>query len=347
MLALYFFNSFWFIFPEFLNKIDDKETPFYNLALAVFAILSGFGAVFGFYTSIIRTETAEQGLITDRLNKAVEGLGKNKENSKPVIEVRLGSLYALERIAQDSIRDHIQIMEILCAYIQENSPRDFTKDVTKQPEPIRKDIQVALTIIGRRHKWAGGEKYLKKETQQNYRLDLRSCDLGRAEIDGTNFSKARFDRSVLSCVSINEAILTYASFYDSKLIGSHFWGSDMKYAKFVKADARGAMFSRSDMSCTQLDNIELNSTRFNSTIMKGAYAENGDILKNLTLIDDQIEQMYCGPFMKKTEEEEEEEEEEKKFVRPKHWPNGFTFDFEEKYKEWLEKTYPDLAKNFE
>jgi hypothetical protein len=39
----------------------------------------------------------------------------------PNLEVRLDAIYALERIAQDSERDHIPIMETLCAYIRENS----------------------------------------------------------------------------------------------------------------------------------------------------------------------------------------------------------------------------------
>jgi hypothetical protein len=73
--------------------------------------------------------TAEQGRITDRINKAVENLSAQRtvqrENSdlvEPNIEVRLGAIYALERIAQDSERDHIPIMETLCAYIRENAP---------------------------------------------------------------------------------------------------------------------------------------------------------------------------------------------------------------------------------
>ena len=182
---------------------------------------------------------------------------------------------------------------------------------------------------------------MEKEMQQNYRLDLRHCDLRKAELDGTNFSKARFNNSDLTHTDLHESNVSYANFNDAMLVATNFWGADIKYAKFVKANAQQAYFSRSDMSCTQLDGIELNSTLFNSTIMKGAYAEEGDILENLTLSKDQIEQMYCGPFIKKTEEEK------KKFVRPKHWPENFTFDFQDKYKEWLEETYPDLAKNFE
>ena len=78
-----------------------------------------------------QVDVAEQGHITDRINNAVQGLGTEKtvkagedEKTAPNIEVRVGAIYALERIAQDSDRDHIQIMEILRAYIRENAPAD-------------------------------------------------------------------------------------------------------------------------------------------------------------------------------------------------------------------------------
>ncbi len=38
------------------------------------------------------------------------------------LEVRLGGIYALERIARDSPKDHWTIMEVLTAYVRENSP---------------------------------------------------------------------------------------------------------------------------------------------------------------------------------------------------------------------------------
>ena len=62
---------------------------------------------------------AEQGLITDEVNTAVTGLGVEKpvkqtapdgtttENTDANIEGRLGAVYALERISQDSDRDHM------------------------------------------------------------------------------------------------------------------------------------------------------------------------------------------------------------------------------------------------
>ncbi|MEL6170381.1 MAG: hypothetical protein AAFR35_16995, partial [Pseudomonadota bacterium] len=93
------------------------------------------------------------------------------ERQVPNIEVRLGGIYALERISQDSARDHIQIMEILCAYIRHNAlasaakggepdlPEDGIPTVewsealgkwVRDLEAPRADVQAALTVIGRR-----------------------------------------------------------------------------------------------------------------------------------------------------------------------------------------------------
>ena len=77
---------------------------------------------------------AEQGLITDRINTAVTGLGVEKtvkqtgpdgtttENTDANIEVRLGAVYAPERLSQDSDRDHMQI----CLLYTSPSPRDLS-----------------------------------------------------------------------------------------------------------------------------------------------------------------------------------------------------------------------------
>ncbi|SHI47450.1 Pentapeptide repeat-containing protein [Palleronia salina] len=48
--------------------------------------------------------------------------------TQPNLEVRVGAIHALARIAEDSPRDHIQIMEILCAYIRQNAPAPGEQD---------------------------------------------------------------------------------------------------------------------------------------------------------------------------------------------------------------------------
>ena len=64
----------------------------------------------------------QEGQFTDRFTKAVAQLGDDK------LEIRLGGLYALERIAKDSPKDHWTVMEILSAYIRENAKKkeEFT-----------------------------------------------------------------------------------------------------------------------------------------------------------------------------------------------------------------------------
>ena len=331
-----FLYSFWFIFPEFLDKIDDKNTSFYNLSLAVFAILSGFGAVFGFYTSIIKTETAEQGQITERLNKAIENLGKSTEGGDPVIEVRIGALYALERIAQDSIRDHIQIMEILCAYIRYNSPLpDETKNTNKitqiktkrkknNDDIIDEDIQTALTIIGRRDRWPEGRKRIRHERNEDYSLDLRNCDLIRALLVKANLANAWFQNSNLTQAGLMEAKLSSAWLIDATLTGT--W--------FDSANLCGAWF----------DDAKMQNTRFNGADTRGAFAHTGDFSKCKNLTPQQVNQMYCGNEVKLPKVRPPNGTKLKKTLPPKHWPKeDLSYDdFKELYDDWLEEKHPDL-----
>ena len=50
-------------------------------------------------------ELTEQGQVTDRYTKAIEQLGSDK------LDVRIGGIYALERVAGDSPRDHPTVIE--------------------------------------------------------------------------------------------------------------------------------------------------------------------------------------------------------------------------------------------
>ena len=80
------------------------------------------------------TQATERGLITDRINTAVAGLGTEKTVKdragdgivreyppKKNLEVRIGAIYALERNAEDSGRDYAHITAVLCACIRTNA----------------------------------------------------------------------------------------------------------------------------------------------------------------------------------------------------------------------------------
>jgi hypothetical protein len=66
---------------------------------------------------------AREGQITERFTRAIDQLGATDEANNKKLEIRLGGIYALERIAGDSLamedspgRDYSTVMEVLTAY---------------------------------------------------------------------------------------------------------------------------------------------------------------------------------------------------------------------------------------
>jgi Pentapeptide repeats (8 copies) len=154
-------------------------------------------------------ELTEQGQVTDRYSKAIEQLGSS------TIDVTIGGIYALERIARESPRDHPTVMEVLAACIREHSRERWPK-----PEPdgeipersTRPDIQAALTVIGRR------------DTKQDVRpIDLSGADLTRAKLSG--------------------AVLSGAFLIHANLVAADFTGANLRAADFTRANVSGTVLS--------------------------------------------------------------------------------------------------------
>ena len=83
---------------------------------AVIAGLAGLAALGSLVMAARTYRLTQQGQITDRYTKAIEQLGSDKP------EVRLGGIYALERIAKDSAPDGATIAEVLTAFIRGRAP---------------------------------------------------------------------------------------------------------------------------------------------------------------------------------------------------------------------------------
>lgn len=154
---------------------------------------------------------------------------KTHEVTSPNLEVRIGSIYALERIAQDSLRDHIQVMENLCAYIRENAPVMSLEpmELPFSRAAPRTDIQAAISVIGRRSK-----KQIGLEWQRQFRLDLRNTDLS-----GVDFRDGDF-----SAVMFHGCRLEGCLFGNSSLRGTQFFRALLNFASFVNAEMRGTRF---------------------------------------------------------------------------------------------------------
>src|SRR5580693_6476602 len=115
---------------------------------ALFVPLAGLLAAGALVFTAQNFNLSREGQVTDRYTKAIEQLGSDK------LDVRIGGIYALERIARDSARDHPTVMEVLTAFIREHSheqwpPSDHPAG-RGQERSTRPDVQAALIVVGRR-----------------------------------------------------------------------------------------------------------------------------------------------------------------------------------------------------
>ena len=121
-------------------------------------------------------------------------------------------------------REHLTVMEIICSYIRENAPA-LNLDLTEPPFSAKKprtDIQVALTIIGRR-----SQAQVDLETKNRFRLDLRNADLDGCDFRRGHFSAAMFHYSRFELANFDEASLHGAIFYNALLNYASFWQAEL------------------------------------------------------------------------------------------------------------------------
>ncbi|WP_162641892.1 pentapeptide repeat-containing protein [Streptosporangium sp. 'caverna'] len=206
-------------------------------ALAIATGLIALGAV---YYTARNADTARQGHITDRYTKAIEQLGSDK------LDIRLGGIYALERIARDSARDHPTVMEVLAAFVREHSrdvETDETRDAMKatpRRSGLRTDLQAAVTVIGRR---------LVGQDSPDVRISLARADLTlanlvRMNLTGVNFTGADLTGADLALAGLTLADLTGADLTGAKLTLADLTGADLTGAKLTGANLTGVTLTR-------------------------------------------------------------------------------------------------------
>jgi uncharacterized protein YjbI with pentapeptide repeats len=150
-------------------------------------------------------ELTEQGQVTDRYTKAIEQLGSDK------VGISIGGIYALERIAGDSVRDHPTVMEVLTAFIRERAYESDSADVTA-------DIQAALSVLGRRN--AGSDiRVINLKNAHLIGAELTRADLTGANLTGANLTRANLTRAFLTRADLTRADLTGANLTDTDLTG--------------------------------------------------------------------------------------------------------------------------------
>jgi len=213
-------------------------------------------------------------------------------------EVRLGAIYALERIAQDSERDHWPIMETLTAYVRNNADTPMGRDkfvesmeedkrkaaigslgldpsywVKKLPSP-RVDIQAAIRVIGRR---AQTRIAYERDESRNYQLDVRKSNLQKADLAAMNFDYARFEHATLEGADFSVSSLVYAKFMWSKLNNASFAQADGEHAFFDEADLETASFTQGHFPFSSFIGANLRRGALRDSYLEQANFEGADL----------------------------------------------------------------------
>ena len=207
------------------------------------AVLAGALAAIGAYYTHRSFGLNRQGQITERFTRAVDQLG-NRDST----DVRLGGIYALERLARESRDDHGPIVEILTAYVREHTsilPEDFEQqlieeDPVRYPEPPSADVQAALTVLGRRN--------TSYDPPLPWRLDLSGTYLPKAELAGTDLSRADLSYAVLDLARLDGAQLSHAVLRGARLAYTGLRGVNLEYANLDSVNACKAYLNDAEMA---------------------------------------------------------------------------------------------------
>ena len=211
--------------------------------------LAGLAALGSLALTTRTYRLTQQGQFADRYTKAIAQLGDDK------LDVRLGGIYALERIAVDSKRDHPTVVEVLSVYVRERStPIQRTRPIghrTAHPPILGKyvklavDVQAALTVLGRLPHRSGvsrGDLYGANLTEANlYGANLTEANLRRVNLTEADLGGgANLTDADLSCADLTKAHLDCANLTDAHLYGAKLTEADLALANLTKANLGGA-----------------------------------------------------------------------------------------------------------
>ncbi|MEU4574208.1 pentapeptide repeat-containing protein [Nonomuraea sp. ATR24] len=220
--------------------------------------------------------TAEQGQITDRYTKAVEQLGSAKQ------DVRLGGIYALQRLAADSPRDKDTIRNVLAAFVRNRdfcvlragqkappahcTPEAPAEQLDKIPDRrLDEDVFAALTLVPHLAPRDPSGAFTVPPHFARVRfpradlsyVNLAGVDLAGADLRRANLLRANLLRAYLSVVNLSGANLHNTYLNGADLSAANLRGADLNVADLSGADLSGADLSGAFLSGADLSGADL------------------------------------------------------------------------------------------
>lgn len=253
-----------------LKAVNDVRTT-------LLQVIGGLVVLFGAYATWRQLRVSQDGLratqegyVTDRFSRAVDQLGSDK------LDVRIGGLHALWRIAEQSARDREAIISIQAAYLRTHLPwpptgpespaADVPVNDISPLETRAADAQVALTALG----------VLCQDREQSW-VNLSLTDLRRADCDGLWFPEVNFDRACMEVAGLYHANLTQASLVSVNLRHADLTTAVLRRARCALADLRGAKLVETDVRDADFDGADLREANLRKTDARGADFRGADL----------------------------------------------------------------------
>ena len=197
---------------------------------------------------------SREGQVTDRYTKAIEQLGSDK------LDVRIGGIYALERVARDSARDHPTVMEVLTAFIREHSHEQWPPPDPDSPGPANDRHGPTSRPPS---PWSGaGMQSATSGRLTSLGADLTGANLTVADLTArtspARTSPARTSPGAnLTGANLTGANLTGADLTGANLTGANLTGADLTGANLTGADLTGANLSDANLTGANLTGANL------------------------------------------------------------------------------------------
>ena len=185
----------------------------------------------GIYTSFRTLDVSRQGQLEERFSRAVEQIGASENSGRPRIEVRLGGIFTLGRIAEQSKPLEVHVKEVLEGYVVAN---EAPKGVLRKARPVRQDVQAALAILGIPD---GSTHYVARLRG----LDLRGMDFSSHDYSYSHFEGSDFRGCDLSNAQMSDTQLIGADLRGANLEGAQLNGADLSHARVTQAQIEKAL----------------------------------------------------------------------------------------------------------
>jgi Pentapeptide repeats (8 copies) len=246
--------------PKARADVEDNFRKTVGQALGGAAVL--IGAFIAYLQFSQQQRSSHDLMISTQVSNGFAQLG-----SKEVV-VRLGGIYALEGVMNNSDQYYRPVLEALAAFIREGTSAHAGP--TPTPTPLPTDIQAALTVIGRRLPGDGV-------------VDLTKVDITGAHLNGAHLSGAHLSEVQLNDARLFDADLTSAILADANMTGANLEYADLTNANLVRANLSGAHLSDTNLSTAHLSGAHLNGAHLINANLSGADLTGADLrAANLT-----------------------------------------------------------------